>query len=54
MRWYSREGENEIVEQQCLKARLEPKHVASLVLFLASDDGRMCTGHEYWIDAGWG
>ena len=54
MRWYTREGENEIVEQQCLKARLEPKHVASLVMFLASDDGRMCTGHEYWIDAGWG
>jgi hypothetical protein len=24
------------------------------VLFLASDDGRFCTGHEYWIDAGWG
>jgi len=27
--------------------------VASLVLFLASDDAAMCTGHEYWIDAGW-
>jgi hypothetical protein len=27
--------------------------VASLVLFLASDDAKMCTGHEYWIDAGW-
>jgi D-xylose 1-dehydrogenase len=53
MRWYTSEGESEIVDQQCLKARLEPKHVASLVLFLASDDGRMCTGHEYWIDAGW-
>jgi len=36
-----------------LKVRVEPEHVASLVLFLASDDGRMCTGHEYWIDAGW-
>ena len=32
---------------------VEPDHVAALVLFLASDDGRMCTGHEYWIDAGW-
>jgi enoyl-[acyl-carrier-protein] reductase (NADH) len=28
--------------------------VASLVLFLASDDARGCTGHDYWIDAGWG
>ncbi|MEI9994436.1 MAG: SDR family oxidoreductase [Rhizomicrobium sp.] len=53
MKWYTPEGENEIVSQQSLKARVEPENVAALVLFLASDDGRMCTGHEYWIDAGW-
>ena len=53
MRWYTPEGEAEIVDQQCLKERVKPENVASLVLFLASDDGRMCTGHEYWIDAGW-
>ncbi len=54
MKWYSPEGEAEIVAQQCLKGRIAPQHVASLVLFLASDDARMCTGHGYWIDAGWG
>ncbi len=27
--------------------------VAALALFLASDDARMCTGHEYFVDAGW-
>jgi D-xylose 1-dehydrogenase len=54
MKWYTPEGEAEIVAQQCLKARVLPQHVASLVLFLASEDGRMCTGHNYWIDAGWG
>ena len=53
MKWYTPEGENEIVAQQSLKMRVEPENVAALVLFLASDDGRMCTGHEYWIDAGW-
>jgi NAD(P)-dependent dehydrogenase (short-subunit alcohol dehydrogenase family) len=53
MQWYTPEGEAGIVAQQCLKARLHPEHVAALVLFLTSDDGRMCTGHEYWIDAGW-
>ena len=53
MKWYTPEGEAEIVAAQCLKGRVMPAHVASLVLFLASDDGRMCTGHEYWIDAGW-
>jgi NAD(P)-dependent dehydrogenase (short-subunit alcohol dehydrogenase family) len=54
MKWYTPEGEAEIVAQQCLKTRVMPQHVASLVLFLASDDARMCTGHDYWIDAGWG
>lgn len=54
MKWYTPEGEAEIVNAQCLKDRLLPEHVASLVLFLASADGRMCTGHAYWIDAGWG
>ena len=54
MKWYTPQGEAEIVAQQCLKTRVLPQHVASLVLFLASDDGRMCTGHNYWIDAGWG
>ena len=54
MQWYTPEGEAEIVNAQCLKDRLLPEHVASLVLFLASADARMCTGHAYWIDAGWG
>ncbi len=53
MKWYTPEGEADIVDKQCLKTRIMPDHVASLVLFLASDDGRMCTGHGYWIDAGW-
>jgi D-xylose 1-dehydrogenase len=53
MKWYTPEGEAEIVAAQCLKARIHPEQVASLVLFLASEDAKMCTGHEYWIDAGW-
>ncbi len=52
-RWYSPEAEKEILADQCLKERILPEHVASLVLFLASDDARLCTGHSYWIDAGW-
>ena len=53
MKWYTPEGEKEIVDAQCLKGRLVPADVAALVMFLASDDARLCTGHEYWIDAGW-
>jgi len=52
-KWYTPEGEAQIVAAQCLKQRIHPEHVAALILFLASDDGRLCTGHEYWIDAGW-
>ena len=52
-RWYTPEGEAEIVAAQCLDGRIQPEDVAALALFLASDDARMCTGHEYWVDAGW-
>jgi NAD(P)-dependent dehydrogenase (short-subunit alcohol dehydrogenase family) len=52
-RWYTPEDEAEIVASQAIKGRIQPSDVASLVLFLASDDARMCTGHPYWVDAGW-
>ena len=53
LRWYTPEGEAEIVAAQCLDGRLVPEDVAALALFLASDDARLITGHEYFIDAGW-
>lgn len=52
-KWYTPEGENEIVAAQCLDGRIQPADVAALALFLAADDARMCTGHEYFVDAGW-
>ena len=51
--WYTPEGEAEIVSAQCLQDRLEPRDIAAMVLFLASDDARLVTGHEYFVDAGW-
>lgn len=53
LKWYTPEGEAEIVAAQCLDARIAPVDVAALALFLASDDARMCTGHDYFVDAGW-
>ena len=53
MKWYTPEGEAEIVAAQCLKGRLEPRDVAALAMFLASDDARLITGHEFFVDAGW-
>lgn len=51
--WYTPEGEAEILAAQCLKARVQPADVAALAMFLASDDGAMCTAHNYFVDAGW-
>jgi NAD(P)-dependent dehydrogenase (short-subunit alcohol dehydrogenase family) len=53
MQWYTPEGEAEIVSAQCITTRLVPQDVAALVAFLASDDARGMTGHEYFVDAGW-
>jgi len=53
LKWYTPEGEAEIVEAQCLPGRLGPEDVAAFALFLASDDARLVTGHEYFVDAGW-
>jgi D-xylose 1-dehydrogenase len=53
MKWYTPEGEAEIVAAQCLEGRIQPIDIAAMTLFLASDDARFCTGHNYWVDAGW-
>jgi NAD(P)-dependent dehydrogenase (short-subunit alcohol dehydrogenase family) len=53
MEWYTPEGEAAIVDAQCIKSRLVPQDVAALIAFLASDDARLMTGHEYFVDAGW-
>ncbi len=51
--WYTPEGEAEIVAAQCLDGRIQPKDIAAMALFLASQEARFCTGHNYWVDAGW-
>ena len=51
--WHTPDEEARILAQQCLKTRIEPEDVAALALFLTSDDARACTGHEYFVDAGW-
>lgn len=51
--WVDAESEREIARNQCLPDQLLPHHVASLVLFLASDDSVMCTAQEFVVDGGW-
>lgn len=51
--WLTPAVESEILAGQCIQARVEPMDVAAMILFLASDDARLCTAHEYFVDAGW-
>ena len=53
MKWYSPEAEAEIVAAQCLDGRIQPADIAAMALFLAADDSRFCTAHNYWVDGGW-
>lgn len=51
--WLTPQGEAEIERNQCLPGRLQPEDIAAMVLFLASDDARMCTAQEFTVDGGW-
>jgi NAD(P)-dependent dehydrogenase (short-subunit alcohol dehydrogenase family) len=50
--WHDDKETARILDNQCLKERVMPADVAALTLFLASDDARLCTGHDYFVDAG--
>ncbi|KAB8065914.1 SDR family NAD(P)-dependent oxidoreductase [Janthinobacterium violaceinigrum] len=51
--WVDEAAEVEIKKSQCLPNKLMPQDIAAMVLFLASDDGAMCTSQEFIVDAGW-
>jgi NAD(P)-dependent dehydrogenase (short-subunit alcohol dehydrogenase family) len=47
------EYNNWILENQCLKERIQPENVADLVLFLASPASDLISGQNIHIDGGW-
>jgi NAD(P)-dependent dehydrogenase (short-subunit alcohol dehydrogenase family) len=51
--WVDEEGERTMDRQQCLAGRVMPDDIARMVLFLASDESRMCTAQDFVVDAGW-
>ena len=51
--WVTKEGEETLDREQPLSGRIMPVDIARMVLFLASADGRMCSGQEFTVDAGW-
>ncbi len=51
--WLTPAGEAEIERAQCLSPRLQPEDIAAMVLYLASDQARMCTSQDFIVDGGW-
>jgi NAD(P)-dependent dehydrogenase (short-subunit alcohol dehydrogenase family) len=51
--WVTPEAAASIDRNQCLKHRLYPGDVARLLLWLAADDSRSCTGQNWIVDGGW-
>lgn len=50
--WLTPEAEKNLMQVQCLKEKLAPADVTRMVLWLASDDSRMCTAQLWVVDAG--
>lgn len=50
--WATPEALEKNLENQCLKELIQPEDLARMVLFLASDDARMCTGQSFFVEAG--
>lgn len=51
--WVTPEAAASIDRNQGLKHRLYPDDVARLMLWLAADDSRSCTGQNWIVDGGW-
>jgi NAD(P)-dependent dehydrogenase (short-subunit alcohol dehydrogenase family) len=51
--WLDERGKEDIARGQCINQPLLPIHIASMTLFLAADDGAMCTAQDFIVDGGW-
>lgn len=50
--WIDEENKRDIIARQCLKRPMQADDVAEMVLFLASNASRGCTGQEFRVDGG--
>jgi NAD(P)-dependent dehydrogenase (short-subunit alcohol dehydrogenase family) len=50
--WLTPEAEANLMKMQCLKEKVYPPDLARMVLWLASDDSRMCTAQLWVVDGG--
>ncbi len=50
--WLTPEQNDIYLDIQSLKFRVQPDDAVAMILFLASDDSRACTGQNFIVDAG--
>lgn len=51
--WFTADSREQIARGQCIDELLMPEHIATMALFLASDDSAMCTAQDFIVDGGW-
>jgi D-xylose 1-dehydrogenase len=51
--WFDDAGQKVLDEHQAMRGLIQPDDIANMVLFLAADDSRFCTGQEFIVDGGW-
>ncbi|MGJ8691371.1 MAG: SDR family NAD(P)-dependent oxidoreductase [Thalassotalea sp.] len=51
--WVNENTVKKIEENQCIKDYVMPEDIAAMVLFLASDDSKLCTAQDFVVDGGW-
>lgn len=50
--WVTEESITKHLERQCLKDPIAPEYVARTVVWLCSDDAKMCTASNFFVDGG--
>jgi NAD(P)-dependent dehydrogenase (short-subunit alcohol dehydrogenase family) len=50
--WLTQELDQQFIDIQALKFRIQPDDIVAMALFLASDDSRACAGQNFIVDAG--
>jgi D-xylose 1-dehydrogenase len=51
--WFDEAGQKVLDEHQAMRGLIQPEDVANMVMFLAADDSRFCSGQEFTVDGGW-
>lgn len=51
--WFDEAAQKVVDEHQAMAGLIQPEDVANLVMFLAADDSRFCSGAEFTCDGGW-